>query len=380
MKRIVILGCTGSIGRSSIEIAELAPDDFEVVGLAAGRNIEELSAQLKKFPRATFTVMDEEVSAGLTRADVSTAARCAGTGTDGIVRMIRDTSPDLVVNALVGISGLIPTMTALGSGCDVALANKETLVTAGQLVMSTASDGGAEVIPVDSEHFSISRCLDGRGERMKEIILTASGGPFFGRTLESLEDVTVAEVLDHPTWTMGSKVTVDSAHLMNKGLEVIEAHHLFGYGFDEISVVIHPQSLVHSLTRMRDGSLLAHLGPPDMRLPIMNAMYYPQLKGFPWGELSLEKIGRLDFLPLDEGRFPAYSLALGAAKTGGTAPAVLNAADEVAVTAFLSGEIGFLEIVDWIEEALEAHTPSRVTDTEDVLEADRWTREFLAGR
>jgi 1-deoxy-D-xylulose-5-phosphate reductoisomerase len=236
------------------------------------------------------------------------------------------------------------------------------------------------LIPVDSEHFSLSRCLKGHEEETVEIILTASGGPFLGRELADLKDVTIEQVLDHPTWNMGRKVTVDSAHLLNKGLEVIEAHWLFDFSYDAISVVIHAQSRVHGLTRLRDGSLIAHLGPADMKLPLISALYYPGMAKFPWEHLSLEELSSLEFHPFEPERYPAFELAIEAAGRGGTAPAVMNAADEAAVEAFLAGRIGFLDIIDWIEQALSAHRTGPADSVEDVLEADRWTREFLNER
>ena len=380
MKRIVILGSTGSIGTSAIEIIERSKADFHVVGLAAGRNIELLREQLGLFPDASFAVGDTEGLERILQADPSLGDRAVGCGIRALEELIADTSPELVINSLVGVAGLAPTVKALEGGSSVALANKETIVTAGELVIETARRTGAEIIPVDSEHFSLSRCLRGYEGETTEIILTASGGPFYGRKLSELGEVSVEEVLDHPTWKMGRKVTVDSAHLLNKGLEVIEAHHLFGFSYEDISIVIHPQSIVHSLVRLRDGSLLAHLGPADMKLPIMNALYHPRMEEFPWEKLDLTETGTLEFHRLEVERFPAYRLAIEAAREGGTAPAVLNAADEMAVDAFLAGKIGFLTIIDWIEEALGAHRTAPIDAIADVLEADRWTREFLAER
>ena len=380
MKRVIILGSTGSIGRSAIEIIRADKASFEVVGLAAGRNIELLRKQLALFPGASFTVGEAEGLDEMIREDATLRSRAVGYGMDALESLVEETSPELVINSLVGVAGLAPTITALESGAAVALANKESIVTAGDLVKETARRAGSRIIPVDSEHFSVSRCLHGYIDQAVEIILTASGGPFYGRELSELGDVSVGDVLDHPTWEMGPKVTVDSAHLLNKGLEVIEAHHLFDFAYEDISVVIHPQSIVHSFVRLRDGSLLAHLGPPDMRLPIMNALYHPRMEEFPWGKLDLTEQGTLLFHRLDAERFPAYRLAIQAARQGGTAPAVLNAADETAVDAFLEGRIGFLEIIDWIEETLGAHRPAPIDCIEDVLEADRWAREFLSER
>ncbi len=380
MKRVVILGSTGSIGKAALEIACAGRSDIEIAGLGAGSNIDELGRQLRLFPEAVFTLGHADDLARMLSSDASLGSRSRGTGSEGITALIEETRPDLVVNALVGIAGLGPTVTALKRGCAVALANKETLVAGGRIVMDIVGNRTESIIPVDSEHFSLSRCLRGNRAETIELILTASGGPFLRNDPRELESVSVAQVLNHPTWKMGRKVTVDSANLLNKALEVIEAHWLFGFGLDSIKVVIHPQSIVHSLIRMRDGSFLAHLGPADMKLPLMNSMYFPEIRTFPWENLRLEDLGKLEFIRLEKKRFPAFDLAIQAAVAGGTAPAVLNAADEVAVSAFLSGKIGFMTIIDWIEEALEAHECYDPVCVEDVMEADRWTREFLGAR
>jgi len=379
-KKIVILGSTGSIGRATVEIISHASEDFEIIGLAAGNNISELGLQLREFSEARFALRDEDAYAKLMAEDSDLAERSTGTGTDSLIGLISDPKPDLVINALVGVAGLEPTVMALEAGCDVALANKESLVTGGEIVDRLLEKSDAHVIPIDSEHFSLSRCLKGHEDETIEIILTASGGPFFGRKLADLKNVTVEQVLDHPTWKMGKKVTVDSAHLLNKGLEVIEAHWLFGYGYESIGVVIHPQSRVHGLTRLTDGSLMAHLGPADMKLPIISALYHPGMVKFPWEQLSLEELSRLDFHTFEPERYPAFVLTMEAVGKGGTAPAVLNAADEAAVEAFLAGRIGFMDIIDWIEQALAAHKTGPASSVEDVLEADRWAREFLHER
>lgn len=380
MKRIVILGSTGSIGRSALDILMRAREEFTVVGLAAGNNIEELERQLVLFPEARFSLRDGASVDALVKNAGSLKRRTAGFGSEGLDALLTEAKPDLVINALVGISGLVPTVRALELGCTVALANKETLVTGGEVIARLVAGDSDRIIPIDSEHFSISRCLRGYRQESVEIILTASGGPFWGRRSADLVNVTVAEVLDHPTWKMGPKVTVDSANLLNKGLEVIEAHWLFRFPYGAIKVVIHPQSLVHSIVRLRDGSLIAHLGPADMKLPIMSALYYPEIKEFPWSALSLDELTSLEFRPFARDEYPAFSLALEAAEQGGTALAALNAADEVAVEAFLSGRIGFLSITSWIEEALAAHEPKAIETIDDVLEADRSTRDFLAQR
>ena len=380
MKKVVILGSTGSIGCSALEILERSRDAFAVVGLAAGNNIDALTAQLERFPEARFSLRDAAGIDAIVERREALRGRIAGFGHAGLAALLDETRPDLVVNALVGISGLVPTLRALELGCVVALANKETLVTAGEIVTRAAPDALARIRPVDSEHFSLSRCLGGRRDDAVEIVLTASGGPFLGRPFASLGDVSVEEVLRHPTWKMGPKVTVDSATLLNKGLEVIEAHWLFGFGYDAIKVAVHPQSIVHALVRLRDGSLIAHLAPADMRLAIMGALHHPAIPAFPWRSLGLDELGRLEFAPLRPAEAPAFALAIEAGRAGGTAPAVLNAADETAVAAFLGGRIGFHAIVSWMEEALGAHTNGPARGIDDVLAADAWTREFLARR
>ncbi len=380
MKKVVILGSTGSIGCSALEILDRARDEFSVVGLAAGNNVETLAGQLERFSGARFSLRDASGIDAIVARRASLRGRIAGFGHAGLAALLEETRPDVVVNALVGISGLVPTVRALELGCVVALANKETLVTAGEIVTRMAPDALRRIVPVDSEHFSLARCLGGRRGEAVEIVLTASGGPFLGRPYASLGGVTVEEVLRHPTWKMGPKVTVDSATLLNKGLEVIEAHWLFGFGYDAIKVAIHPQSIVHALVRLRDGSLIAHLAPADMRLAIMGALYHPAIPAFPWRTLGLDDLGRLELEPLRAGDAPAFDLALAAAASGGTAPAVLNAADEAAVEAFLAGRIGFHSIVSWIEEALGAHTNRPASGIDDVLAADAWTRDFLARR
>lgn len=377
MKRIVILGCTGSIGCATVEIIERNREDFEVVGLAAGENAEVMERQLGIFPHARFVMKCEDALSRVTERNASYAGRCVGWGDEALVALITETAPDLVVNALVGISGLVPTVTALDAGCPVALANKESLVAGGEIIAPYIARDRDLVIPIDSEHSSVSRCLKGYVDETVEIILTASGGPFYGINRAELADVSVDRVLDHPTWKMGSKVTVDSAHLLNKGLEVIEARWLFGFPLEKIRVIVHPQSIVHAIIRLRDGSMISHLAPADMRLPIMGALYHPAVCEFPWKSLGLDELGALQFIPLGKREYPAFDLAICAAEAGGTAPAVLNAADEVAVNAFLAGAIRFLDIIDWIEEALSAHRAKHVRSLEDVLEADRWAREFL---
>lgn len=381
MRKVAILGSTGSIGRAAVEIIRQSREgEFEVVAIAAGRNSSEMSDQLEIFSDALFAMGDRKAFERLCGSGTGFGKRGVGSGQEGISELISVSRPDIVVNAMVGISGLLPTIKALETGCKVALANKESLVTGGELLMSKRPEVRDSIIPVDSEHFSLSRCLRGNRKEVKEVLITASGGPFFGRNHSALKGVKIEEVLNHPTWDMGDKVTVDSALLLNKGLEVIEAHWLFGIPYHEIGIIIHPQSIVHAIARMGDGSLLAHLAPPDMRLPIMSALYYPEIRDFPWDTLDLGGLGTLEFHEFRRESYPAFTLAMRAAESGGTAPVVLNAADEVAVNTFLSGKIGFTDIVDWIEEALSLHTVKELNGIEDVLEADRWARETLAGK
>jgi 1-deoxy-D-xylulose-5-phosphate reductoisomerase len=378
---VVILGSTGSIGKATIEVIKTQPDgEFKVVGLVAGSNIQELERQLELFEDAFFALGNEKALGRLLKHNSGLKVRVRGHGQEGITNLLSEASADIVVNAMVGISGLVPTFVSLEAGSKVALANKETLVTAGEILKRELPDILDRIIPVDSEHFSLSRLLSASTSEIEDIILTASGGPFYGRNLVSLKNVAIEDVLNHPTWNMGKKVTVDSALLLNKGLEVIEAHWLFGFSYERIKVVVHPQSIVHSLVRMKDGSLLAHMAPADMKLPIMSALYHPAVKSFQWETLKLEDLGSLEFIKFDKKRFPAFNLAMEAARMGGTATSVLNAADEVAVETFLSGKIEYLTIIDWIEEALSAHHLETISNVDDVFAADRWARDFLASR
>ncbi len=320
-------------------------------------------------------------------ADADAGARAAEAWTDGevlsgaegLVRLVLESGADLVLNALVGSAGLGPTVATLGEGIDLALANKESLVVGGELVMALAEATGAQILPVDSEHSALHQLLAGeRPGTVDKLVLTASGGPFRGRTRAELAEVTVDEALAHPTWDMGGKISIDSATLMNKGLEVIEAHHLFGIPYDRIEVVVHPQSIVHSMITLCDGAALAHLGNPDMRVPISYALHYPDRVDVPVRPLDLVEVGALTFEPVDEAAFPALGLARAAAMAGGTAPCVLNAANEVAVHAFLGGKLGFLAIAAVIEGALERLPAQRVRAFESLYEADREARAVAA--
>jgi len=373
-RRIALLGSTGSIGRQTLEVVGALVDRFEIVALAAGRNVDLLAEQAARTSPRIVAVADQE-SAERLKGMVGSRIRVAW-GTRGLVEAAVESGADLVVVAVVGASGLVPTLNALAAGKDVALANKETLVAGGRLVVEAQAQGGGRLIPVDSEHSAILQCLVGEERRtVRRLVLTASGGPFRTATAEEMRMARPEDALKHPTWSMGGKITIDSATLMNKGLEVIEAHWLFGIDYDRIDVLIHPQSIVHSLVEFADGSVKAQLGTPDMRLPIQYALCFPERVPVAWSELSLARAGVLTFEPPDLTRFPCLALAYEAGKLGGTAPAVLNAANEVAVEAFLKGQIGFMDIARCVETVMAAHTVEEAKDLESVLEADAWARQ-----
>jgi 1-deoxy-D-xylulose-5-phosphate reductoisomerase len=378
MKRLVILGSTGSIGTQALEIVA-ASDELEVVGLAAGSSWERVLAQAEEHGAGTVAFFDPE--AAVAAAHAWQGGRVLS-GEAGIRELIAAGGADLVLNGIVGAAGLGPTIVALGEGIDVALANKESLVIGGELTMALAEATGARLLPVDSEHSALFQLIGAeRPGTVDRLVLTASGGPFRGRT--DLDGVSVAEALAHPTWNMGGRITVDSATLMNKGFEAIEAHHLFGVPFERIEVVVHPQSIVHSLIDLNDGATLAHLGLPDMRVPISYALHYPERADVEVPRLDLAAVGALTFEQPDLGTFACLRLALEAGRAGGTAPCVLNAADEVAVAAFLDGKIGFTAIPAAIERVLEAMPALQPTHFEDLFavdaEARRRTEEEVGG-
>jgi 1-deoxy-D-xylulose-5-phosphate reductoisomerase len=376
MKRVVVLGSTGSIGRNVLEVVHRHPEEFDVVGLAAHRNLDLLRAQCEEHPRARVVVTDDSCRATV-EAEPSLRSRCIGFSEAALSELARGSDADLVVNALVGFVGLAPTLAALTNGIPVAVANKESIVAGGEIMMRAARTSGAAVVPIDSEHVAIAQCLAGsQPEDVERVILTASGGALRERNLADLARVPVEEVLAHPTWNMGAKITVDSATLMNKGLEIIEAHWLFDLPYSKIEVVIHPQSIVHSVVQFVDGSMLAQMGKPDMRLPILYALSYPERLKSDFGSSVLE-FPSLSFAPLDEQRYPCYRLAGLAARTGGTAPAVLSAANEVAVAAFLAGRLDFGQIAAVIGSALDAIPARDASSLEDVMEADRVTRRWI---
>lgn len=365
MKRLAILGSTGSIGRQTLEIVRAFPDRLEIVALAGGRNTSLLEEQVAEFrPRLVFSELAVE-SEGLSLEEIA--------GHPDV---------DLVVMATSGKAGLGPTLSAIRAGKTVALANKEVLVAAGEIVMAEARHHHVEVLPIDSEHSAIWQCLSGEDRKdIARIMLTASGGPFRSKTPEQLAAVTPEQALDHPTWQMGTKVTIDSATLMNKGMEVIEAHWLFDVPFSRIEVVIHPQSVIHSMVELVDGSVKAQLSLPDMRLPIQYALSYPERWDGPFQSgVDFAHMGALGFEPVDLDRFPCLRLAMEAGKKGGTYPAVLSAADEVAVQLFLERKIGFTGIADLVARTLDRHWGVARPSLEDIISADSWARgEAMAG-
>jgi 1-deoxy-D-xylulose-5-phosphate reductoisomerase len=371
VRRIVIVGSTGSVGTQALDVVERS-DGLEVVGLAAASSWELLLEQARRFGVERIALADPDAAA---RAAEHTGVLA---GAEGLVELITDTDCDLVLNALVGSAGLGPTVATLGEGVDLALANKESLVVGGELVTALAEATGAQLIPVDSEHSALFQLLEGqRPGTVDRLLLTASGGPFRGRT--DLDAVTREEALAHPTWDMGGKITIDSATLMNKGLELIEAHHLFGVPYEQLDVVVHPQSIVHALVQLNDGASLAHLGYPDMRVPISYALHYPDRADVPVAALDLAELGQLTFEAPDLDTFACLRLAREAAAAGGTAPCVLNAANEIAVHAFLRGDLSFTGIARVIESTLAELPAKPVRHFSDLYEADAQAREVARG-
>jgi 1-deoxy-D-xylulose-5-phosphate reductoisomerase len=373
MKRVLILGATGSIGRQAIDVVARAGDELEIVGLSAERSWEAVLEQARSQGVERVALSDPDAAA---RAAEAWTGGEVLAGPEGLVRLVAESGADLVLNAIVGSAGLGPTVVALTEGIDVALANKESLVVGGELVMALAEATGAQLIPVDSEHSALHQLIGAEGPgTVERLVLTASGGPFRGRPRAELADVSVDEALAHPTWAMGGKITIDSATLMNKGLELIEAHHLFGTPYDRIQIVVHPQSIVHALVSLCDGASLAHLGYPDMRVPIAYALHHPERVEVPVPTLDLAQLGSLTFEEPDVDAFPCLALARAAAEAGGTAPCVLNAANEIAVHAFLGGRIGFMGIPAAIEGALDRLPAAPVHSFESLYAADEEARE-----
>ena len=376
-RRLLILGSTGSIGKQALDVLRRS-DELELVGLSAERSWEALVEQARAHGVRRIALADEH--AAQLAADAWPEGEVLG-GAEGLVRLVVESGADLVLNALVGSAGLGPTVATLGEGIDLALANKESLVVGGELVVALAEATGAQIVPVDSEHTALHQLLSGQPPgAVERLTITASGGPFRGRSREQLADVSVEQALAHPTWAMGGKITIDSATLMNKGLELMEAHHLFGTPYERIDVVVHPQSLIHGIVQLADGAMLAHMGPPDMRIAISYALHgaasVELLAGpRPVAPLDLVQVGALTFEPVDLDAFPCLRLAREAARAGGTAPCVLNAANEIAVHAFLAGRLPFLAIAEVIERTLEELGSAPVKAFESLYESDRKARQ-----
>lgn len=376
MKRLTILGSTGSIGRNALEIVSRNRDRFRVVVLTAWNNIDLLEKQIKSFAPELVAVSNEESARKLQKRFGRKLSFDILSGADGIEKAAAHENSDFVLSAIVGAAGLMPTLAAIRSGKTIGLANKETLVVAGEIVTEESKKYKAKILPVDSEHSAIFQCMEGHKKtEIKRIILTASGGPFAGMVSSEMNKITPEEALKHPRWKMGKKITIDSATLMNKGFEVIEAHYLFGLPPSSIDVVVHPQSIVHSLVEFHDGSSIAQLSYPDMKGPISYALTYPdRISGILPG-LELSKIGKLEFTKPDIKCFPCLSYAYSALKAGGTMPAVLNAANEVAVNSFLNREIRFKDIPFVIKKTMSKHVVTAANELSLVLEADRWARD-----
>lgn len=373
MRSLVILGSTGSIGTQALEVAQQA--GYRIVGLAAARQVDLLEQQIRRFTPSVAALYDEEAAADLRRRVADLPVRVLS-GMDGLCELASWPEADMVLNSVVGMVGLRPTLAAVAAGKDVALANKETLVAGGAFVMDAVAKAGVKLLPVDSEHSAIFQCLQGcpPERRIQRLILTASGGPFFGRRAADLENVTLADALNHPNWSMGQKITIDSATMMNKGLELIEASWLFSMPPDKIDIVVHRESIIHSLVEYEDNAVLAQLGAPDMRVPIQYALTYPDRLPCPVKQLRLEDWNKLTFYAPDDEAFPAMNLARRALTLGGLYPAALNAANEVAVGAFIAGEIGFTDITRLAAAALEQPLPTP-TSVEEVFTTDTLVRE-----
>lgn len=374
MIKVAILGSTGTIGRNTLDVIRRHPGRFRVTALAAGANVRLLEKQAREF-KPLLVSLGKQEDADRFRAAVGTKRIRVGFGLEGAEEIARDGASDVVVSAITGIDGLRPTLAAIRSGKRVALANKESMVVAGWLLKKEARASGGEIIPVDSEHSGVFQCLQGQPRRdVKKVILTASGGPFFRTPLAELRTKKVEEALAHPRWKMGRKVTVDSATLMNKGLELIEAHWLFDLAPAQLDILIHPQSIVHALVEMKDGSVLAQLSPTDMRFPIQFALTYPERRAAVLPPLDLGRVGRLEFHPVEPRRFPLIRLALSALNEGESVPVALNAANEVAVAAFLERRIGFTTIGTVIRRAMDGHRKSRLRSLDDIFAVDEESR------
>ena len=377
MKKIAILGSTGSIGTQTLDVIRAHSDELEVVALAAGSNKERLKEQIREFHPELVSLSDEKKAQEL-KEELAGEAVEVVCGMDGLIEVAGIDSADVVVTAVVGMMGILPTMEAIRKGKDIALANKETLVTAGHLIIPMAREYGVSILPVDSEHSAIFQCLQGEPKKaLDKILLTASGGPFRGKSAEFLETVTIEDALNHPNWSMGPKITIDSSTMVNKGLEVMEAKWLFGVDYSQIEVVIQPQSIIHSMVQYIDGAVIAQLGTPDMRVPIEYALFYPERRSLPGDRLDFSKLSQITFEKPDYKVFRGLSLAIEAGKTGGTMPTVFNAANERAVAKFLKGEIKYTDIVRSIEKCMDAHKVSAHPDLEEILATEQWVYSVL---
>jgi 1-deoxy-D-xylulose-5-phosphate reductoisomerase len=377
-KRLLVLGSTGSVGRNVLDVAQRHADHFEVVGLSGRANTGLLAEQCRAHPLARFLAQDPDAHRRILMESPDLAERAVEAGRSGFTRLIESSAPDLLVNCLVGFVGLEPTLAALERGIPVALANKEAVVTGGEILIKASGSSGAPIIPIDSEHVALSQCLAGsRTEDVKQAYITASGGALRDRAIDEIAGASIGDVLAHPTWRMGDKITVDSATLINKGFEVIEAHWLFGLPFDKIKVVIHPQSIIHCLVEFKDNSILAQLGTPDMRLPILFALTYPDRIETELARSRITDFPGLTLRDVDDERYPCFSLALRAARTGGNAPTILNSANEVAVGAFLAGGMEFSKIYEVIDRSMNGVVSGPIGSFEDIVETDRRTRAYI---
>lgn len=379
MKKIAILGSTGSIGTQTLEVVR-ANKDIEVTALAAGSNIDLLEKQIREFSPKIAAVWNEEKAKEL-KDRVRDLDIRVESGMDGLLAVATELGAEIVVTAVVGMIGIRPTIAAMNAGKDIALANKETLVTAGHIIMSLAKEKHVRILPVDSEHSAIFQSLNGEtGNKIHKILLTASGGPFRGWTREQMKGVQVEDALKHPNWTMGRKITIDSSTMVNKGLEVMEARWLFGVEMDQVQVVVQPQSVIHSMVEYEDGAVIAQLGTPDMKLPIQYALYYPERRFLAGDRLDFAKLAQITFEAPDFENFHGLSLAYKAGRRGGTLPTVFNEANERAVQKFLDREIGYLTITDMIEAAMEHHTVKENPTVEEILAAEQETYDFIESR
>ena len=376
IKYIAILGSTGSIGTQTLEVVR-AQQDIKVTALSAGDNIDLLEQQIREFRPALAAVKTEEKAKELALR-ISDLNIPVLSGMDGLMAVACEKKAEVLVTAIVGMLGIRPTIAAIEAGKDIALANKETLVTAGHIIMPLAKKSGVRILPVDSEHSAIFQCLQGEPKKaLDKILLTASGGPFRGKSAEFLETVTLEDALNHPNWSMGPKITIDSSTMVNKGLEVMEAKWLFGVDYSQIEVVVQPQSIIHSMVQYIDGAVIAQLGTPDMRVPIEYALFYPERRSLPGDRLDFSKLSQITFEKPDYKVFRGLSLAIEAGKTGGTMPTVFNAANERAVAKFLKGEIKYTDIVRSIEKCMDAHKVSAHPDLEEILATEQWVYSVL---